>query len=185
MTTEKLSNDERFLAFHLQRYRALKNLSEEALQHELGCTDENYYKLCLSRLPENNATDRESRLAGIVEFAKADVNALKALLSSIGIEQPAPLRTLEQSLFPSLTSLPLFNQPVQSGQKIIRFPERTRRAVFKAAAAVFILLSLVRIQMAKVDESALRSASTDFRDSLSHLAIQDNTAVHPPFIQHT
>lgn len=182
-TAEKLKDDKLFLAFHLQQYLVLKDQSAEALQDLLGCGTENYYKLCLARLPEKDP-DYDLRLAAIAEFAKADLSVLKAVLDLVS-EQNESQQTLEQQLFSSFRNLPLFRHAQRIEQRTIRLSKRVPRPVFRAAAAILLLFTLIRVQMAGVDDKALRSASIDFRDSLSHLAIQDNTAVQSPFIQHT
>ncbi len=75
----KLADDPDFFAFVFREYLLMTGNTPDALMDQLGCTPENYWKLALCKVPDDDAPDyldRVRRIAEYVEIRDADIMGL-------------------------------------------------------------------------------------------------------------
>jgi hypothetical protein len=71
LAAKKASTDSGFLAFLIKKYLEFENLSEQEILLKLNCSEEDYYKLSLCRVPDINAKDFIFRLNNISKYTNA------------------------------------------------------------------------------------------------------------------
>jgi hypothetical protein len=85
MAVNKVSADKSFVAFLMKKYSEYENMSQQNLLSQLGCSEESYYKLCLCKAPDVEATDFLSRLNSISEYAQVSAIELNRIIKRANI----------------------------------------------------------------------------------------------------
>lgn len=80
MAADKVSSDSSFIAFTIKKYLEFENVSAKELPSVLGCSEEDYYKLLLCRVPEINASDFVARLTKICQYTNSSVIELNKII---------------------------------------------------------------------------------------------------------
>jgi hypothetical protein len=80
MAVDRVSLDKSFLAFLMKKYSEYENISQQNLLSQLRCSEESYYKLCLCKAPDVEATDFLSRLNSISEYAHVSALELNRII---------------------------------------------------------------------------------------------------------
>ena len=80
LAATKASNDSGFVAFVIKRYLEFENISEQEILSILQCSEENYYKLSLCRVPDINAIDFVSRLNIICKYTNSSAIELNKII---------------------------------------------------------------------------------------------------------
>jgi len=80
LASNKASNDSGFIAYLIKKYLEVENISEQEIISILHCTEENYYKLNLCRVPDVNANDFVSRLNRISEYTNSSAVELNNII---------------------------------------------------------------------------------------------------------
>jgi hypothetical protein len=79
----RLESDEQFMAWVLKQYRALEQLTPEALVRQLEATPEQVVRLALCKKPDLRSSQFESQLEQIAAYTQIPVDGLRAILKRI------------------------------------------------------------------------------------------------------
>jgi hypothetical protein len=80
LAANKASNDSGFIAFMIKKYLEFENISEKEILSLLQCSEEDYYKLNLCRVPDINAIDFVSRLNIICKYSNSSAIELNKII---------------------------------------------------------------------------------------------------------
>lgn len=80
LAANKASSDSGFIAFLIKKYLEFENISEQDVLSTLQCSEEDYYKLNLCRVPDINATDFVSRLNNISKYTNSSAIELNKII---------------------------------------------------------------------------------------------------------
>ncbi|MCB0489876.1 MAG: hypothetical protein KDC99_15445 [Cyclobacteriaceae bacterium] len=76
----KAAADSGFIAYLVNKYLEVENISEQEILSALHCSEEDYFKLKLCRVPDVNATDFVSRLNRISEYTNSSSVELNKII---------------------------------------------------------------------------------------------------------
>ena len=80
LAVEKVSSDKSYLAFLIKKYLESESISQQDLRALLRCTEEDYYKLNLCKIPNVENADFLSRLNKICEYTHTSVIELNGII---------------------------------------------------------------------------------------------------------
>lgn len=190
ITYNKVAQDADFIAYYFRQIMESGISDRQQLLSSLQCSEENFYKLGLSKLPPVHQPDYAERINRIATFAGTPPGNLKdilvkALLLQKAKEQ-AEQQTLEHILFAGWQNSgnKLIRQLYQSSQKaegyLSAMTKGIPRNMYRGGFAVIAFIFSFMFFNTGVDEKNFyASGHNDFKDSTSHLAIQDNTFTFP------
>lgn len=84
-----------YLAYYLVQYQQQEELTEEAMMEFVGCSDEDYYRLALCKVPDTQGADFAVRLDRVAAYAGASTVQVAQV-----IRQVAALEALRAALQP-------------------------------------------------------------------------------------
>ena len=79
----KAAAREGYIAYFLEKYREYERLDEEALREQLGCTTTAYYRLALSRAPQQEQPDFRDHVQRIASVANVSPFELARILRHV------------------------------------------------------------------------------------------------------
>lgn len=80
LAVDKVSSDKSFVAFLMKKYSEYENIPQQNLLSQLRCSEESYYKLCLCKAPDVEASDFLSRLNSISEYSHVSAIELNRVI---------------------------------------------------------------------------------------------------------
>jgi hypothetical protein len=80
LASNKASTDSGFIAYLMNKYLEVENISEQEVLSILRCSEEDYYKLKLCRVPDINSSDFVSRLNRISEYTNSSSMELNRII---------------------------------------------------------------------------------------------------------
>jgi hypothetical protein len=167
-TFHKLSSDERFIAYYLNRYAATRQLKADEMMSQLGCSAGDYYRLGLCQAPERSHVDYTGRLARIAGYAGVPLTVLNAMMQ-------------ETSL--AVTAGPLFTIPLpgflRRWYKTLLDIPAPGFALGRTSLSFLSLLFFIGVITARVDAKSQQhhKSFAEYKDSVERLCATDNTWV--------
>ena len=83
LTNNELADDREFMAFYLEKFQEIENISQQDLCSQLNCSSEEYYKLALCKAPEADSTEFISRLNNIGQYTGVSVFGLSSMIKRV------------------------------------------------------------------------------------------------------
>ncbi|MBN8790537.1 MAG: hypothetical protein J0I84_25945, partial [Terrimonas sp.] len=80
LASQKAANDSGFIAYLMKKYLEIENISEQEVRSTLRCSEENYYKLNLCRIPDIHAKDFVLRLNKISQYTNSSAIELNKII---------------------------------------------------------------------------------------------------------
>lgn len=80
---KKISGEQEFMSFVLNKYMELENMSKSDLISSLKCSIEDYYKLGLCKAPKAGSTDFVDRLNNISQYTHTSVLELNKIIKRV------------------------------------------------------------------------------------------------------
>jgi hypothetical protein len=80
LASNKAATDSGFIAYLMSKYLEIENISEQEILSTLHCSEEDYHKLKLCRVPDINANDFVSRLNKISEYTNSSSVELNKII---------------------------------------------------------------------------------------------------------
>ncbi len=80
LASDKAAADSGFIAYMIKKYLEFENISEQEVLSTLHCSEEDYYKLNLCRVPDINASDFVSRLNKISQYTNSSAIELNKII---------------------------------------------------------------------------------------------------------
>lgn len=167
ITFHKLSSDEGFIAFYLNRYAGNHRLSPAEMMEQLGCSAADYYRLGLCQAPGPGLADFTDRLARVAGYAGVPLTLLSAMMqdskveAATGFQAAIPLPAFLKRWYKALTDIPA-----------------PGFALGRTGLSLLSLLFFIGIITARVDIKHHQQHFSEYKDSVKRLCAADNTWVN-------
>lgn len=167
-TFNKLTADRSFVAYYLEQLAINENKSQNEIIQLLNCSEENYYKLGLCKVPEINAADYISRITKIARYAAVSEDILSNIISPITTDVKPNKLIQAWKDFERLITLPNWYMQLQG-------------KIYKTAFSFCILLLLIVSYTPQDCETknlqVFISKHYGYTNTKKQIQLQDNTYV--------
>lgn len=83
LANNELADDREFMAFYLEKFQEIENISQQDICLQLNCSSEEYYKLALCKAPEADSSEFISRLNNIGQHTGISVFGLSSMIKRV------------------------------------------------------------------------------------------------------